>query len=178
MSVSPAVRAGGHAGLPALLERPAAALVERARDLGELDAALELRVAGQTRRQHLRLLDDDAAAGPDDAAELGQRLVRVEDVVEHVAAPDPVEAAVLHRQRRRVALEELEAAGVEALAHQFARRLHALGGRLDPQHAAPETDILGEPQRVEPDSAARVEPDEPGGSSRSAMRTRASGSWK
>ena len=61
-------------------------------------------------------------------------------------------------ERRRIALAELEAAGVEALAHQFARRLHALGRRLDPQHAAPGTDLLGEPQRVEPDSAARVEP--------------------
>ena len=48
--------------------------------------------------------------------------------------------------------------GVEALAHQFARRLHALGGRLDPQHAAPPAHGLGEPERVEPDSAARVEP--------------------
>jgi ubiquinone/menaquinone biosynthesis C-methylase UbiE len=63
----------------------------------------------------------------------------------HVAAPDPVEAAVLQPERRRIALAELEAAGVEALAHQSARRLHALRGRLDPEHAAPETHRLGEP---------------------------------
>jgi len=48
--------------------------------------------------------------------------------------------------------------GVDDLADQLARRLDALRRRLDTQHVAPQAHRLGQPQRVEADPAAHVDP--------------------
>src|SRR5262247_832981 len=102
----------GHGGLPALLERAAGSLLEGAPDLGDLDAALQLGMPGQEeRRKHLRFLDDDATARPDDARELAQRSLSVHDMVEDVTAPEPVHALIRHGKGRAIAYSELHAAG-------------------------------------------------------------------
>src|SRR6185503_18926980 len=95
--------------LPPLLEAALARFVAPALHLRRLDAPLEVRMPGEKERgQRLRLLHDHAAARAEHAGELLERERGVRDVMEHVAAPDPVEASVGGVDRGAVAHAELE----------------------------------------------------------------------
>jgi hypothetical protein len=109
------------------------------------------------RRQRLRLHDDDPAAGSHHARELLERGLGVGDVVEHVAAPEPVEGAGRGIERGAVALAELESRRAQARPRERPRRLDALALRLDPEHASVGAHRLGQPERVESHAAAHVE---------------------
>jgi hypothetical protein len=78
-------------------------------------------------------------------------------VVQHVAAPDPVEGGVADAEGRRVALTELETRGGQRVTDEGAGGLGALGRRLDAGHAAARSHRLGQPDGVEPGAAAHVE---------------------
>src|SRR5262249_55952139 len=133
--------------LPTLLEGEFAALVSAPLHLGLTQAALELGMARQEDSvQKLGLLHDDPTAGTHDARELAQRATRVLDVMQNVAAPDPVEARVGHVELRGVAFPELETRRGRPLADERARRLHALPRRLDRDDAPTRADRLGEPE--------------------------------
>ena len=129
--------------------------------------------------QELGLLHDDPATGADDARKLGQRPARLLDVVEDVAAPDPVEARVGRVELGGVTHAELETRGDRSVADQLARRVRALRRWLDAHDAPARTDRLGQPDGEEPGAAADVEAARAlGQSGGRLMRARASGSWK
>jgi hypothetical protein len=116
-------------------------------------------MAGQEHcREDLGLLDDDAAARPDDPHELAQRALGIHDVVQHVAAPNPVHAPVGQGNRGPVARLELEPVSRGLAAHERPRGLHLGLLRLDRHDPAVLAHRLGQPERVEPDAAAHVEP--------------------
>ena len=129
--------------------------------------------------QQLRLLHDDAAARPQNPGELAQGPGGLRDVMQHVAAPHPVERGVREGKGGRVALTEVQARARERAGGEGTGRLDPLGRRLDADHATVGPHGLGEPERVQPDAAPHVEAVRvPRGRPRSAMRVRASGSWK
>src|SRR5262249_49509718 len=143
----------------ALLERELATLVAAPLHLGLAQAALEPGMARQKRSvQELRLLHDDPPARADDARELAQRLARLLDVVKDVAAPDPVEARVGPAQLRGVPHPELEPRTDGPMADELARRVRALGRRLDAHDAPARPDRLGQPDGEEAGAAPDVEP--------------------
>src|SRR5262245_49525240 len=118
----PAKRRQG--ALPALLEGRFPALVAAALHRGLTQAALEVGVAGQEDSvQELGFLHDDAATGTHDAGELAQRATGLLDVMQNVAAPDPVEARVGCVELRGLAFPELETRRGRPGAHQGPRRL-------------------------------------------------------
>src|SRR5262245_51656239 len=107
--------------------------------------------------QELGFLHDDLAAGANDARELAECLARLLDMVEHVAAPDPVEARVGRIELRGVSRPELEPRAGGPATDQPARRIGAFGRRLDAHHAPARADRLGQPDGEEPGAAANVE---------------------
>ena len=128
--------------------------------------------------QELGLLHDDPAARANDARELAQRPVRLLDVVEDVAAPDPVERRVGRVELGGVTLAKFETRGGSAVADKRAGRLRPFRRRLDAHHAPPWPDRLGQPEAKSPTPQPTSRPREPSGKWRSVMRARASGSWK
>src|SRR5882762_9903083 len=115
-------------------------------------------MAGQKRSvQELGLLHGDPATGANDACKLAQRSSRLLDVVQDVAAPDPVEARVGRVELGGITLAELETRGEGPVADQRARRLHALRRWLDAHDAPSWPDRLGEPDSEEPGTAPDVE---------------------
>src|SRR5215472_3439838 len=148
----------GQCGLPALLERAAGSLLEGAPDLGDLDAALQLGMPGQEeRRKHLRFLDHDATARLDDAGKLAQRPLSVHDVVEDVAAPEPVHALIRHGKGRAVAHAELHTVCGGLPGREGAGRGDPWGFGLQGGYPTGWPHHLGEPERVETDATAHVE---------------------
>jgi len=140
------------------------ALVERAPDLGDLDAPLQFGMAGEEHRgEDLGLLDHDAPARADHATELTQSLLGLDDVMEHVAAPDPVHAVIGKRDGGAVAGLELEPPALDPASHERPGRLDLLQLGLDAEHVTARPDRLGQPERVQPDAAAHVEPAGAGG---------------
>src|ERR1700730_9216678 len=147
-----------HGGLPALLERATATLVERAANLGKLDTTLELGMPRQKQGgEHLGFLDDDPPAGTHDAQNLPQGPLRLHDVMEHVAAPEPVDAAIRQGDGRAIALAKFEASCLELTADEDAGRFDSRGFRLDADHAPRAAHGLRQPEAVEADTAAHVE---------------------
>jgi len=78
-------------------------------------------------------------------------------VVEHVPAPQPVDAPVRERDARAVALAKLQAPGLELATHHGSGSLDALCLRLDAGHAARAPDGFRQPEGVQPDAAAHIE---------------------
>ena len=144
--------------LTTLLEGELATLVTAPFHLGLAQATLEGGMTGQEHRvQELRLFHDDPAARANDTGELAERPARVLDVVEHIAAPDPVEARVGRVELRGVAFPKFQSRGGRPVGDERTRRLDALPRRLDPDDASPWADRLGEPEGEEPDATPDVE---------------------
>src|SRR5215831_2949884 len=144
--------------LAPLLERELTALVAAPFHLGLAQAALEGGIPGKERTvQELRLLHDDPATGANDAGELAECPARVLDVMEDVAAPDPVEARVGRVELRGVALAKLEPPGERPAADERAGRVHTLRRGLDADDPPLRSDRLGEPEGEQPHPAPDVE---------------------
>src|SRR5262245_8852906 len=126
--------------------------------------------------EQLRFLDDDPPAGADDAGELAQCLARLLDVVEHVTAPDPVEARVGRVEPGGVPHAELQPRADGPVADELARRVGALRRWLDAHPRPPTASASQTAKSPAPQPTSR--PREPSGRRRSAMSMRASGSWK
>src|SRR5437879_5125162 len=77
--------------------------------------------------------------------------------MEHIAAPDPVEASRRLRNARAIALAKRQPLRVEPAAHERSGGFDPLFFWLDTDHMAAAADGLGQPQAVEPDAAAHVE---------------------
>ena len=77
--------------------------------------------------------------------------------MEHIPAPEPVDAPVRQRDTRAVTLAKLQAPGLELAAYQGSGTLDALLLRLDADHATRAPDGFRQPEGVEPHAATHIE---------------------